>query len=302
MNTNDTECALLLAMLKLKPNGMSWPEVACEAALRGSARTLWDELYPLALEVENLETTECRALKDAEQAWKQWTERGNFDIITVLDEHYPAALKSIHEVPPLLFTRGQLKNGETAVSVVGSRDATSEGQRIAANIARGLVDRGITVLSGLAAGIDTAAHRATIDAGGRPVGVIGTGITKVYPAANRGLHDEVARHGALISQFLPDAPPTKHSFPMRNATMSGLGIASVIVEAGEHSGARIQARVAIGHGRPVILTDRVVNATRWGRQMLDRPGVYQASSTAQVMELIDKFAAFASAPGRPVLA
>ena len=94
--------------------------------------------------------------------------------------------------------------------------------------------------------------------GGRPIGVLGTGINRVYPASHRELHDRVAAAGALVSQFLPDAPPTKQSFPMRNVTMSGLGRASIIVEASEHSGTRIQARVAVEHGRPVILTDFVV--------------------------------------------
>jgi DNA processing protein len=185
--------------------------------------------------------------------------------------------------------------------VVGSRAASADGLRIAANVARGLVDRGVTVLSGLAAGIDTAAHRATLDAGGRPVGVIGTGITRSYPAENRALHDEVATHGALVSQFMPDAPPQKHTFPMRNATMSGMGLASVVVEAGEHSGARIQARVAIEHGRPVILSDRVVENTRWGRGLQGRPGVYVASSTAEVMDVVERFIALAQEPSLPVL-
>src|ERR1700744_4410475 len=100
--------------------------------------------------------------------------------------------------------------------------------------------RHVTVVSGLARGIDTAAHRAALDAGGRTVAVIGTGIGRVYPAENRGLQNEIADRGLLISQFWPDAPPQKHTFLMRNATMSGYGLATVVVEAGEHSGARAQ--------------------------------------------------------------
>jgi len=296
---NAHENATLLALLRLRPNSMGWPEIAAEVALRGSATALWDEIYPAAL--DGMGGSEDTTRSEAEHTWTQWTASSDFDVISVLDDRYPVALKQIHQIPPLLFTRGELRPIETAVSVVGSRDATNEGLRIAANVARGLVDRHITVLSGLATGIDTAAHRATLDAGGRPVGVIGTGILRTYPAASKDLHREVAAAGALVSQFLPDAPPQKHSFPMRNATMSGLGLASVVVEAGEHSGARIQARVAVEHGRPVVLTDLVVQRTQWGQALRDRPGVFVAASTAEVMRIIDRIVEVAEEPALPVL-
>ncbi|MEB3065504.1 DNA-processing protein DprA [[Mycobacterium] zoologicum] len=292
------ESATLLALLQLRPNRMSWPEIATEVALRGSATALWDEIYPATL--EGMSSAEDTARHDAAATWAQWAA-SDFDVITVLDDSYPVALKAIHQMPPMLFTRGELRPVETAVSVVGSRDASTEGTKIAANVARGLAERGIAVLSGLATGIDTAAHRAVLDSGGRPIGVIGTGILRTYPAANKALHAEVAAAGALVSQFLPDAPPQKHSFPMRNATMSGLGVASVVVEAGEHSGARIQARVAVEHGRPVILTDLVVSRTQWGRALQDRPGVFVATSTAEVMRVVDRIVELIAEPALPVL-
>ncbi len=104
---------------------------------------------------------------------------------------------------------------------------------------------GITVISGLAAGIDTAAHVAALDAGGRTVAVLGTGINRVYPAANRELQERIACEGLVLSQFWPDAAATKKSFPLRNATMSGYGRVTIVGEAGETSGARIQARVCV---------------------------------------------------------
>jgi DNA processing protein len=164
---------------------------------------------------------------------------------------------------------------------------------MASNIATGLVERGLSVISGLADGIDTAAHEATLQAGGRPVGVIGTGINRVYPstASSRTLHERVADAGVLISQFLPDAPPSRTSFPMRNVTMSGLGKASIIVEAGERSGTRVLARAAVEHGRAVILTDAVVDATQWGKQLADRPGVYVAGSMSEVMNIVESIVA-----------
>jgi DNA processing protein len=298
MTTSALERAILLALLRLRPDKMSWSEIASEVALKGSASRLWDVIYPPSL--DGISSSGGAALDDAARIWMGW-EHGDFSVLTVLDDDYPVSLKAIHQAPPLLFVKGELRPVETAVSVVGSRAASADGLRIAANVARGLVDRGVTVLSGLAAGIDTAAHRATLDAGGRPVGVIGTGITRSYPAENKTLHHEVATHGALVSQFMPDAPPQKHTFPMRNATMSGMGLASVVVEAGEHSGARIQARVAVEHGRPVILTDRVVENTRWGRGLQGRAGVYVASSTAEVMDVVERFIALAEEPSLPVL-
>lgn len=293
------ERATLLALLQLRPAKMPWPEIATEVALRGSASALWDTSYPSVL--DGMAGPEEAARTDAEATWAAWSSSADFNVVTVLDDTYPVALKTIHQMPPLLFTRGDLRPVETAVSVVGSRDASSDGVRIATNVARGLADRGIAVLSGLAAGIDTAAHRATLDAGGRPIGVLGTGILRTYPASNKGLHAEVAAAGALVSQFFPDAPPQKHSFPMRNATMSGLGVASVVVEAGEHSGARIQARVAVEHGRPVILTSLVVERTQWGRAMCDRPGVFVASSIVEVMRIVDRIVEVANEPALPVL-
>lgn len=130
------------------------------------------------------------------------------------------ALRTIREMPPLLFVKGKLPADEVGVSVVGSREATEKGRSIAANVAKGLVDRSISVISGLAMGIDTAAHEAALEVGGRPIGVLGTGINRLSPSTprSRDLHERVAAAGALVSQFFPDQPPTKQTFPMRNVT------------------------------------------------------------------------------------
>jgi DNA processing protein len=143
------------------------------------------------------------------------------------------------------------------------------------------------VIAGLAAGIDTAAHKAALVRGGRTVAIIGTGIRKQYPAENRQLHEEITGTGLLLSQFWPDAPPTRWSFPMRNATMSAYGYATVVVEAGEKSGTRIQAREAVAHGRPVILSSVVARGTSWGRDLVAQPGVYVAETPEQVMDQLD---------------
>jgi DNA processing protein len=226
-------------------------------------------------------------LEEARRDIRIWTKDQRHTVTTIIDAAYPIRLRGIHQAPPLLFSRGLLKPDDRAVSVVGSRKASERGLEIASSVARALVAKSVTVVAGLAAGIDTAAHRAALDAGGRTVAVIGTGINRQYPAANRELHHEIAEHGLLISQFWPDAPAQKHTFPMRNATMSGYGMATVVVEAGEHSGARSQARMAVEHGRPVILTDLVVTANMWAKALVGRPGVHVADSLQAVMDTID---------------
>ncbi|WP_069164872.1 DNA-processing protein DprA [Nocardia altamirensis] len=283
----DSERVALLALMDERPKGMTWASLASEVVIRGSAIDIWNDFHPPLLDGMDTEIDRLGAARSTLEAWRDQ----DFDLVTVLDPEYPVALRDIHQLPPMLFVKGKLVPDEIGVSVVGSRAASERGLTIAAEVARGLVDRGIAVLSGLAAGIDTAAHTATIAAGGRPIGVIGTGINQIYPAANRELHARVSATGALVSQFLPDAPPQKHNFPIRNATMSGLGLASVVIEAGEHSGARLQARLSVEHGRPVIMTDLVVAATAWARDLVGRPGVYVAANVAEVLHLVEDLVA-----------
>ena len=278
------ENAALLALLRTRPEGATWQYLTTEVLDCGSAQSVWEsyttpELLPDPARVSDLE----QATTDL----KQWQSRG-LRFLSVLDPEYPRQLRDIHQVPPFLFAAGTLVHDDTAVSVVGSRKATERGLQITRTITSGLVDRGITVLSGLAEGIDAAAHNQALSSGGRTVAIIGTGITKYYPAANRALQDSIRSSGLVLSQFWPEASPTRYSFPMRNAVMSGYGIASIIVEASEHSGARIQARLAVEHGRPVVLTDAVVSATEWGRSLAEQPGVHVASSTAEVMGVIEE--------------
>jgi DNA processing protein len=276
------ERAALVALLQVRPRGMGWGEITGEVVEAGSALDVWHRLVPPALvhppgEVDPLEA--------ASRDIQSWTDQGH-TVLTILDGHYPERLRAVHQAPPILFARGSLVPGDRAVSVVGSRAASDRGLDIATSVARELVSRNITVVAGLAVGIDTAAHRAALDAGGRTVAFIATGINKVYPAANRDLHQEISTHGLLFSQFWPDAPPQKRNFLMRNATMSGYGMATVVVEAGEHSGARAQARMAVEHGRPVILTDLVVGKNAWAQALVNRPGVHVASSLQQVLAVV----------------
>lgn len=278
MESRDREMAALLTLLRQRPGGAGWNEIAADVAAAGSTSALLSAPSEDALFASPaLEPELEQALADV----RHWSKAG-LRWVTVLDPDYPTRLLGIREAPPFLFYEGVLKDADDGMSVVGSRSASDWGLRLAGETARLLVSKGLTTIAGLAAGIDTSAHQAALDAGGRTVAFLGTGITQTYPPSNRALHREIAGHGLLLSQFYPDARPTKHSFPMRNATMSGYGLATIVIEAGEHSGTRIQARVAGEHGRPVILTDRVAASTSWGAALVERPNVYVVSSLSEL--------------------
>ncbi len=281
------ERAALIALLRAGAPARPWSEIAADVVEAGSALAVWQRQVPAALMARPAERD---ALAAAAGQIGRWAKQG-WRLATILDADYPARLREIHQAPPVLFSRGTLIADDPAVSVVGSRQASQRGLDVAAGIARELAARRITVVAGLARGIDTAAHRATLEAGGRTVAVIATGIARVYPPENDALHEEIATRGLLLSQFWPEAPPQRHTFLMRNATMSGYGLATVVVEAGEKSGARVQARLAVEHGRPVILTGAVVDRNDWAKAMVGRPGVHVARGLRDVTSAVERLIA-----------
>jgi DNA processing protein len=235
------------------------------------------------------ETEQADGLDEAARDLGRW-ERAGIRLGCVLDTEYPSNLRMIHQHPPVLFTRGTAdERDETSVAVVGTRQPTPQGIHQARQIATGLAASGIPVISGLAAGIDTAAHTAALAAGGRTVAVIGTGIDRTYPAQNAALQEEIAAKGMVISQFLPGSPPTKASFPMRNAVMSGYALATVVIEAAYRSGARIQARLALQHGRHVFLMRSLLEHD-WARDYAERPGVTVVESADDVFDGLQRLA------------
>lgn len=216
-------------------------------------------------------------------------EREGVSLVTVLDDDYPTNLRLVYNRPPFLFARGELRaDDERAVAIVGTRQASPEGREQAARLARELAGHGVTVLSGLALGIDTAAHEATLDAGGRTVAVMGTGIRRVYPAQNRELAARIVdAGGALVSQFWPDAPPARWSFPIRNVVMSGMAIGTVVVEASRTSGAKMQARLALEHGKRLFLIESLVLHEQWARDYAERPGATVVQSFDDVLAALE---------------
>jgi DNA processing protein len=209
-------------------------------------------------------------------------------VLTVLDAGYPPNLRQIFNRPPFLFVRGDLLEQDgRAIAVVGTRHASERGLILARELSTELAVRGITVLSGLARGIDAAAHQAALDASGRTVAVMGTGIDHIYPSEHRSLADRIcASGGALVSQFMPTSGPTKFSFPMRNVVMSGMGVGTVVVEASETSGARLQARRALEHGKRLFLVRSLVLEQDWAKRYAMKPGVAVIDSVQEVVDAV----------------
>lgn len=216
-----------------------------------------------------------------------WRDEG-MTVLTVLDSAYPQNLRTVHDRPPLIFVAGSLEPADArSLAVVGAREASPRGTAAARTIAEHLVHAGYTVVSGLAAGIDTAAHTAALAGGGRTVAVIGTGLRRVYPPQNASLQRQIICAGAVISQFWPDAPPSRRTFPMRNAVMSGIALGSVVVEASYTSGSRMQARLALAHGRPVFLLDQLMGEP-WAQEMARRPGVHVVTQPEQITDTVER--------------
>ncbi len=279
------ERAALVALLRRAPRG--WSDVASRVEDAGSALTVLSDLggsdQPSLFDAAGIPARELdRAAADVEQ----W-EASGYRLVTILDDDYPERLITVHQRPPLLFMQGTTALADRrAVAVVGTREASFAGLQQATELAKGLAVAKVPVVSGLARGIDTAAHTAALDGQGRTVAVIGTGLARAYPRENAALQRRIAVEGLLISQFWPDSPPTKFSFPMRNAVMSGYTVATVVVEAAYRSGARMQARLALEHNRHVFLM-RSLLEHEWARDYAARPNVSVAQTVDDVLAGVD---------------
>lgn len=251
--TRHDDRTILLALLRIN-NGPKLADV------RQAIIEDWD-LREVLERFTDVDSAAERAAEDA----AGWAAAGN-RMITFLDPDYPPQLRDVHDFPPVIFVRGTVRADDRGVCVVGSREANGREIEAAADIARLLVEAKLTVVSGLARGIDAAAHTAALTAGGRTVGVLGSGIDRYRPKTSEPIQRRMEHDGLVLSQFWPGFDSNRQSFPMRNATMSAYGQATVILAAGETSGTRHQARQAIAHGRPLILSASVAANTTWGRK------------------------------------
>ncbi len=233
--------------------------------------------------IESLAATRPRV--DLEREMEKLRRLG-VRVLTLEEDEYPHRLRNIADPPPVLYLKGDLRpEDELAVALVGTRRPTVYGRQAAELFARGLAENGVTVVSGLAKGIDTFAHRAVLDARGRTLAVLGSGLDIIYPSENRRLAAEVAERGALISEFPLGTQPDAINFPRRNRIISGLSAACLVVEAGETSGALITAEFALEQGRNVLaVPGNIFSPASKGANRLISDGARPACELGDLLE------------------
>jgi DNA processing protein len=237
----------------------------------------------------------------AAEADARWDERADGHVLTLADARYPALLGQIHDAPPVLFVWGEPDAlSARQIAVVGSRNPTPVGAEAAHGFAAELARAGIVVTSGLATGIDAAAHRGALEAGGRTVAVAATGLDCVYPPGHEGLARLISRQGALVSEFPPGSRPLPESFPRRNRLISGLSLGTLVVEAALRSGSLITARAALEQGREVFaMPGSIHNARARGCHLLIREGAKLVECVRDILEEIEPLCPVASPPAAP---
>ena len=223
----------------------------------GSMERAWrassDELVKAGLDQRSVRSVVTRRSSITPEAEMDRLARQGIDAFTIHDDGYPRLLREIYEYPPVLYVKGTLEpDDERAVTIVGTRKTTAYGREVAHQIAWDLAKNGVTVVSGLARGIDGTAHRAALDAGGRTVAVLASGLDTIYPPEHSNMAREIARNGALVSEHPPGVRPEAKNFPRRNRLLSGLTPGTLVVEAGEGSGALWTVRHAVDQNREVM--------------------------------------------------
>lgn len=221
------------------------------------------------------------------------------DLIALGDERYPEELAEIHDPPQVLSLKGSFEPEALRVAIVGARRGTPEGLEIAYELGLGLAAAGVVVVSGLARGIDTAAHEGALAAGGRTLAVLGSGLARVYPRRNAGLAERITRQGALVSEFAPTTEPRRHTFPQRNRIVTGLSEAVVVVQAGPRSGALLSAEFALQQGRELCaIPGSIREPLSQGTNELLRDGAHLVTCVEDVLDLVRGVAAPDGIPGR----
>lgn len=291
--TDDIESTLRLAMLPgvgprtladlLERFGTAAEVLAADAAALASVRNVGPKLVS--------------AIRNASDhvdvvAIMQWCEDQQITLLPLDASHYPQLLRELPDAPPLLFVDGQIKACDAmAVAIVGTRHATAYGRSQAEKIAYGLAKAGVTIVSGMARGIDSSAHRGAIDAGGRTIAVFGCGLAHIYPPENTELSRRIVDNGALVSEFHPQTKPHSGTFPQRNRLISGLSHATLVIEAPERSGSLITARTAYEQGREVLaLPGAVTSRASQGTNLLIRDGATLVRNVDDILECLGPLA------------
>ncbi|MEY4729949.1 MAG: processing protein DprA [Pseudomonadota bacterium] len=225
---------------------------------------------------------------------REWLEQPENHFVTLADSTYPPSLLNLADAPPILYVKGRIELlNATSIAIVGSRNATPQGEENAEAFAEIFSQAGITVISGLALGIDAAAHRGGLRGNASTIAVVGTGLDTVYPARNKTLAHQIARHGALVSEFPLATPPNRENFPRRNRIISGLASGVLVVEAALSSGSLITARLAAEQGRDVFAIPGSIHSPfSKGCHSLIKQGAKLVESAQDVLEELK----FASVP------
>lgn len=233
------------------------------------------ELKKAGLKPETIQELRDSEILDKANAEIERLERLNASVITLEDGDYPPLLREIPDPPIALYVRGDLKRAcaQPCIAVVGSRRCSTYGVNAAQSLSRDLAANGLTIVSGMARGIDAAAHRGALEAGGLTIAVVGTGLEKTYPKEHKKLEEEIMASGAVISEFPLGTPPLPRNFPYRNRVLSGLCVGVMVVEAAEHSGSLITARLAYEQGREVsAVPGNITSQTSFGPNFLIKDG------------------------------
>lgn len=224
----------------------------------GNIKEVWEAEEGQILKVEDLNKAAVKAFLENRKSINLEKELDkvqgkNIKVLTLEDKEYPFALKNIYDPPPVLYIKGDLiKDDEKALAIVGTRKASRYGLEIAQRLASELATMGITIVSGMAMGIDTAAHKGALTAKGRTLAVFGCGVDVIFPSENKNLADEIVGSGALVSEFPVGTGTEKRNFPRRNRIISGLSLGVIVVEGHYDSGAMITAKAALDQGREVF--------------------------------------------------
>lgn len=211
-------------------------------------------------------------------------------LLSIADENYPVLLKNIQNPPTVLYVRGFLTNSDKVLSIVGSRKASPYGLKVAETFAQDLALAGLTIVSGGARGIDTAAHCGALKACGKTIAVLGCGIDKVYPHENAKLFEQISENGAIVTEFPPGTPPSQTNFPARNRIINGLSQGTLVVEAAKKSGAMITSEFAMDEGRDVYcVPGNIFSSTSVGPNSLIKDGAKLVDRPEDILEDFDFF-------------
>jgi DNA processing protein len=254
--------------------------------------------FGLTRGVKNLNSTLKRSDWNKVEEDLDFIEAHSIELITIKDRRYPGRLLSTYDPPFMLYAKGTIHEGALpAVAIVGTRRATSYGLAMAEAIGRDLAEAGVVIVSGMARGCDSAAHKGALSAGGLTTAVLGTGIDKIYPSENKKLYDEIAESGLLLSEFPLSTPPLAQNFPIRNRIISGLSLGVLVIEAPFKSGAMMTARLALDDGRDVYaLPGQTTSKASNGPNKLIKDGALLIESAEDIIEAIGQDSLFKDTP------